>query len=329
MIRSYVVVMNGFYNYADEDTMVAIVGGFETATDRYEIDQVLDLCELNAGEDDDAQQANGDDDGYNYNGDDGANGDDNAGNNDDFYNDDAAVYNDDANAQGDDAYAQGDDGGANDDANANQDDYYNGDDANRLLDDAECPEDGVYDFAAYLRLSEGRWLATGWGATADLQMYAHDGSLLGECHLAFDTKTTSPLIIPAYILMTTLTVIGGFVLFYVVYKFTKKETLCNNLCAPSHKELHIDNYRNMDGGGFTDEDHDTDDYFSSGDERPQRQRKMVDKARRFGQGITSRIHTSPAVQQSTPASRTRPSPEKPRITPHNDNYDRDDSGLLA
>jgi len=313
-----IVVLNGFEDYVEEDTKVAILGGFETVNDRFRIDKVVDLCALKGAFYTDDDAANGDDayngdDAANNGNDDAANGDD-ANKNDDFYNDDAAqVYGDDGaaydygddGAYNDDAYnygnddANGDDANANgDDANANGDDDANANDdaaANRFLED-ECPADGVYDFSAYMRLPNGRWSATGWGATADVRMYGHDGSLLGACQMTFKTPTSSIFIMPASVLMGLFVVLGGGLLFYGIYYLIKRETMCtyySRCCTGEEFFGDSKDYRNMEGE-ITD-----DGYESFGGEETDSEEVLP---QRFGH-IANRIRTSPAAVQGVPVEK--------------------------
>lgn len=221
---SYTVILDGYYNYANQDTYVDIVGGFETLADRYSIEEIVDICDL------DAYSYAADDDGNNNEGDDG-----NAAAGDDQYNDDAnAAAGDDQ--YNDDAYAANGDDQYNDDAYAyaRNDDYYN----NRMLDEnGECPADGLYEFSVQVPLINGKWSATGWGASTDLQMYAHDGSVLASCQLNFKTKTTSGYIIPASVIMITSVIAVGAMLFYVVFYLIRRELLCTNPCGASRKDI--------------------------------------------------------------------------------------------
>jgi hypothetical protein len=167
---------------------------------------MVDLCSTDGSEDDDAAAANNDavddtaDDAAAYN-DDAA-----AAYNDDAaaaYNDDAAAaYNDDAAAaNNDDAAAANNDDAAADDAAAaanNGDDayndYYNANAYGNANNDGEsCPNDGVYRFSTTFAVPQQRhsWMATGWSASGQINMYTYDGDIIGTCNLKFSTTTSN------------------------------------------------------------------------------------------------------------------------------------------
>ena len=154
----------------------------KTMTVEYDFVQALtpiDLCFSGNGmEEQSDDNANGGDDVYN---------DDNyvnAYNGDDAYN--ATAYNaDDAYTTGDDAY-NGDDSYKSNNA-------YNGDDTYNTTNDSEqCPQDGVYAFTQSFDIPKsGRmWRSTGWKAHADVKLFTEDGTLIGSCKLAFETRAS-------------------------------------------------------------------------------------------------------------------------------------------
>jgi hypothetical protein len=165
----------------------------------------VDLCSTDGSADDDAAVANNDDAAV-ANNDDAAvaNNDDAAvANNDDaaaaYNDDDAAAYNDDAAAA---AYNDDDAAAAYNDDDDDAAAAYNGDDAyndyynanaygNANNDGEVCPYDGVYRFSTKFAIPQLRnWMATGWSALGQVNMYKYDGDMIGTCNLKFSTTTT-------------------------------------------------------------------------------------------------------------------------------------------
>jgi hypothetical protein len=291
------LVMNGYEDYVQDDTKVGLVGTFETISYTYDIDQVFDICKLNNANQNDNEYNQVDDQYYSIN-DDAVNQGDDGKAGDDFYNDDVNVQaygDDDAYADDDDDAYAGDDAAVGDDAAAR---FLNGDDAAYA---AGCPASGIYDFTAYMRLQNGKWTFTGFGATGSFEMFTRSGTMIGKCSASFRTVPVSPFLLPASVCIGIGAILLGVVLFYGVYFLIKKEMLCcasDGACgsygrskrssrSPRDYSRH---YENMD---------ETDDDDSSFEEvASSKPKKIAFKFRRPGDGKAFGIHENGDMKES-------------------------------
>jgi len=80
-----------------------------------------------------------------------------------------------------------------------------------------CPGDGTYDFSTTMDMpGNGGWWGTGFGATGDFEMIAHDGTLIGSCKMDFLTPPHSIGITSKVVFLTSVSILGS-VIFVTVF----------------------------------------------------------------------------------------------------------------
>lgn len=137
------MVLNGFEDYANDDTEVALAGSISIESGDYAIRETVDLCNAVSG--------------YNVDG-----------------------------------------------------DY--------------CPGDGTYELSASFELpGGGGWWGTGFGASGDFEVVAHDGTLIGSCFMTFATPVHSMIGVSSKITFITFVSILGVSLFAVVFLVFRKQ----------------------------------------------------------------------------------------------------------